>query len=62
MKSYVVRIYREEKDGSGRFLGTVERPGIDVKLAFTSRDELWNILIPDAGKIGKAERKEARQE
>jgi hypothetical protein len=45
MKSYIIRLYRNEKGGSRQLLGTVERPGEDVKLAFTSFDELRNILI-----------------
>ncbi len=50
MKSYIVRIYRSEKSGSGQFLGTVERPGEDFKLAFTSFDELRKILGTHVGK------------
>ncbi len=50
MKSYIVRIYRSEKSGSGQLLGTVERPGEDIKLAFTSFDELRKILGTHAGK------------
>ncbi len=44
MKSYIVRIYRDEKKSSEGRLGTVERPGEEVKLAFTSFDELRDIL------------------
>jgi hypothetical protein len=50
MKSYIVRIYRNEKAGSEQLLGTVERPGEEIKLAFTSFDELRNILGPHAAK------------
>ncbi len=50
MKSYIVRIYRGEIGGSRQLLGTVERPGGDVKLAFTSFDELKGILSSHAGK------------
>ncbi len=50
MKTYVVRIYRHEKDKPHRLFGTVERPGVDAKLAFTNQEELWNILIPQASK------------
>ncbi len=50
MKSYIVRIYRNEKKSSEGLLGTVERPGEDVKLAFTSFDELKDILGQRAGK------------
>ncbi len=57
MKSYVIRIYRDEKDGAGQLLGTVERPGAEVKQAFTSREELWNILTPDTEKAGWSDRK-----
>ncbi len=56
MKSYIVRIYRSEKGRSRELLGTVERPGEDVKLAFTSFDELKNILSTHAGKDVFAER------
>ena len=44
MKSYIVRIYRQE-EGKEKLFGTVERPGADVKLAFTNQDELWDILV-----------------
>ena len=41
MQSYIVRIYRREKGG---FLGVVEESGAKLKRAFTSYDELWEIL------------------
>ncbi len=50
MKSYIIRIYRGEKGGSRQLLGTVERPGENIKLAFTSFDELKDILGPKAAK------------
>ncbi len=50
MKSYIIRIYRDERSGSKQLLGTVERPGEDVKLAFTSFEELKDILGPKAAK------------
>ncbi len=50
MKSYIVRIYRDKEGGSGHLLGTVERPGEDIKLAFTSFDELKDILGHQSGK------------
>ncbi len=55
MKSYIVRIYRDEKGSSREFLGTVERPGEGVKLAFSSFDELKDILNTHAGKDAFAE-------
>jgi hypothetical protein len=50
MKSYIIRIYRGEKDASRELLGTVERPGEEVKLAFTTFDELKDILGTHTGK------------
>ncbi len=61
MKSYIVRIYRGEQ-GGGELLGSVERPGQDIKLAFTSRDELWKILIRDIGKTARSDQKESRHQ
>ncbi len=61
MKSYIVRIYRDEKGRSGEFLGTVERPGENIKLAFTSFDELKDILDPRAGKDVFAETRSGKK-
>ncbi len=61
MKSYIVRIYRGEKGRSRELLGTVERPGEDVKLAFTSFDELKDILSTHAGKEAFAETRELQK-
>ena len=60
MKSYIIRIYRDKKGRSREFLGTVERPGEDIKLAFTNFDELKDILHPHAGMDAFAET-QARQ-
>lgn len=54
MNSYIVRIYREEKDNPRNFVGTVEEAGGEEKKAFTNLDELWAILNP-AGKRGKGD-------
>ncbi len=61
MKSYIVRIYRSEKGRSRELLGTVERPGEDVKLAFTSFDELKDILSTRAGKDAFAQMREQQK-
>jgi hypothetical protein len=45
MTSYIVRIYRVEKDNPRKFVGTVETVGIEEKEAFSNVDELWKILI-----------------
>jgi hypothetical protein len=49
LKSYIVRIYRHEKDNPRKLVGTVEEPHLAGKKAFTDLDELWEILNPAAG-------------
>lgn len=46
MESYVVRIYRSEKDKPRILVGVVEEVGAQGKKAFTNLDELWEILNP----------------
>ncbi len=46
MKNYIVRIYRHEKNNPRKIVGVVEEPEIEGKKAFTSLDELWQILNP----------------
>lgn len=50
MDSFIVRIYRYEKNRPQRLMGIVEKVGVDGKRAFTQYDELWEILNPPAGK------------
>ena len=42
--SYIIRIYRYEKDNPRVFVGTVEKVGEPDKSAFTNYDELWERL------------------
>ena len=44
MENYIIRIYRYEKDNPRGMVGVVEEVGADVRMAFTSLEELWNIL------------------
>jgi hypothetical protein len=46
MHSYIVRIYREEPDNPRKLVGIVEEVGKKGRLAFTTLDELWEILNP----------------
>jgi hypothetical protein len=46
VESYVVRIYRSEKDKPRILVGVVEEVGAQGKKAFTNLDELWEILNP----------------
>ncbi|RJQ79668.1 MAG: hypothetical protein C4519_10875 [Desulfobacteraceae bacterium] len=49
--NYIVRIYRFDKKRGGGVVGIVETVGEDVKTAFTSVDELWNILKSEKERI-----------
>jgi hypothetical protein len=55
LESYIVRIYRGEKDRPHNLVGIVEEVGLEEKKAFTSLDELWTILnsIRKGGGKGK---------
>jgi len=44
LESYIVRIYRGEKDSPRNLVGIVEEVGLEEKRAFTNLDELWTIL------------------
>ena len=54
MESYVVRIYRSEKDNPAGLVGVVEQVGRSGLQAFTNLEEMWEILNRTA-----AERKPA---
>ena len=60
MNSYIVRIYRQDKDKPRLLVGVVEEVGVKGKKAFTNLDELWGILSPSAGQDVPAEEKEAK--
>jgi predicted transcriptional regulator YdeE len=51
--SYIVRIYRHEKNNPRMFVGTVERVGEQRKAAFTNIDELWELMNGATGKETK---------
>jgi len=57
LDSYVVRVYRREKDNPRLLVGTVEKVGKRGKSAFTNMDELWEIVDEGAGKAKRLERK-----
>jgi len=44
VRTYIVRIYRFEKDNPKSLVGVVEEVGVKGKKAFTNYDELWDIL------------------
>lgn len=55
VENYIIRIYRYEKDNPRRFVGTAEKVGRQGKQAFTTLDELWEILnasVPAIGTVG----------
>lgn len=42
--SYIIRVYRQEKDNPCTLVGTVEKVGEQIKSTFTNMDELWEIV------------------
>lgn len=44
MDNYIVRIYRRGKDNPRMLVGLVEEVGAKGKKAFTTLDDLWDIL------------------
>jgi len=44
VESYILRVYRGEKDNPRSFVGIVEEVGSEERKAFTNLDELWQIL------------------
>jgi len=49
MGSYIVRIYRQEKNNPRKLVGVVEEVGVKGKRAFTNIDDLWEILSASKG-------------
>jgi hypothetical protein len=56
MESFIIRLYRFEKDNPRSLVGLVEIVGKKGRMAFTNMDELWEILNSSIGdeKEGKA--------
>lgn len=46
VNSYIVRIYRGRKDKPYSVVGIVEDVGAEDKKAFTTYEELWEIMNP----------------
>ena len=49
MESFIIRLYRFEKDNPRTLVGLVEKPGKERRIAFTTMDELWEILNSSIG-------------
>jgi hypothetical protein len=56
--SYIIRIYRCEKDRPKSLVGVVSEAGRNEKKVFQSYDELWEIL--NAGKEKGGRRREVK--
>ena len=50
MESYIVRIYRRAGRRARVLVGTVEVPGTEGKLAFSTAEELWEVLALQRGR------------
>jgi hypothetical protein len=57
MASYVVRVYRFEKNMPHNLVGVVEEAGVKGKKAFTSLAELWGIISSSKGVRSNSEAK-----
>ncbi len=44
MNTFIIRVYRHEKDKLRSLAGIVEEVGVEEKTGFTNYDELWKIL------------------
>ncbi len=44
MKTYVIHIYRHNSADPKFIVGTIEKIGVHGKMAFSNRDELWEIM------------------
>ena len=49
IETYIVRIYRRDRNDPQNIAGLVEIIGAGEKMTFTSRDELWGVLMRDPG-------------
>lgn len=48
IETYIIRIYRRDKDDPRNIAGLVVIIGAGEKMIFCSRDELWNVMRHDA--------------
>lgn len=53
METYIIRIYRYERDNPRKLVGLVEEVGSEGNSGFTDLDGLWNILNPARKNRGK---------
>jgi hypothetical protein len=49
LATYIVRLYRFQKNKPRSLVGVVEEIGVKGKKAFTNYDELWDILNSSKG-------------
>ena len=62
MNSYVVRVYRQEKDKPQKLVGVVEEVGVKGKRAFTNVDDLWEIFSAPKGRARGKEVRDKRKQ
>jgi hypothetical protein len=58
--TYIIRIYKCEKNKPRRLVGVVEKVGVKGQRAFTNYDELWEILnspMPPLSSLHKERRR-----
>jgi hypothetical protein len=50
LATYIIRLYRFQKNKPRSLVGVVEEIGVKGKKAFTNYHELWDILNPSKGR------------
>jgi len=62
IKTYIIRIYREERDDPHSLVGIVEEVGREGRRAFSNLDELWELLKSRGGNTGNEEGPDGKRE
>jgi len=63
LRTYILRIYRNERNISHSFVGLVEEVGVQGKKPFNNLGQLWNILnAKTAETVQVKKRKRAKNE
>ncbi len=53
IETYIIRVYRRNRDDPRKIAGLVETVGKNEKKAFSNREELWDILEHEENRTKK---------
>jgi hypothetical protein len=57
MDTYVIRIYRRDKNDPRMLIGVVEEVGVEGNRAFGNLDELWSVLNSSRARTSKGKKR-----